>query len=189
MYPILRISKMNWGILLLALLGTLLVAWLCVTMRSPRTWLSVYVSFGLVLLAGLNSVAPLRALLDPNYVGYQFGLLHAHRGFAVTAISGTVFLLAAVVAFVAARNRVGAGMWLVAASCMIFAAINGIPWAKELATDPAKNQIQFGEYLTIPGLVASGIQALLFILPCALGVPWAVRRATAHHEATSSTMR
>jgi hypothetical protein len=167
---------MNWGFLFLALTSTLLVAWLFVTIKSPRTWLSVYISLGLVLLAALNSVAPFRALLDPNYVGYRFGLLQAHKGLAVTVISGTVFLLAAITAFVAARNRAGTGMWLVAASCIIFAVINGIPWAKELLTNPERNQIQFGEYLTIPGLVASGIQAILFVLPCAVGLPWALRR-------------
>jgi hypothetical protein len=168
---------MNWVYLLATFMSLLLLAWVYFTISAPRTWHSVYVSFGLLLLAGVNSVAPIRGVIDPAYLGYHFGLLHAQRGLLVTAMSGTVFLLAAAAAFVAARNRPGSSMWLVAVSCMIFAVINGIPWLEALLSDPAMNQIQFGEYVTIPGWVASAILGLLFVVPFILGVPWAIRRA------------
>jgi hypothetical protein len=168
---------MNWAFLGITFTGLLLLAWAYFISNAPRTWLSIYVSLGLLLLAGVNSVAPIRGAIDPNYLGYGFGLLHARRGLPVTAMSGAVFLLAGAAAFIAARNRTGSGMWLVAVTCMIFAVIIGIPWLEALFSDPAKNKIQFGEYLTIPGSVATGILALLFVIPSVIGVPWAVRRA------------
>jgi len=43
--------------------------------------------------------------------------------------------------------------------------------------DPAGNAIQFGEYLTIPGLAASALLGALLVVPFVLGAPWAARRA------------
>jgi hypothetical protein len=42
---------------------------------------------------------------------------------------------------------------------------------------PAGNAIQFGEYLTIPGLAASALLGVLLVVPFVLGAPWAARRA------------
>lgn len=46
-------------------------------------------------------------------------------------------------------------------------------------TDPSSHAIQFGEYLTIPGLAASALLAVLLVLPFLLGTLWASRRALA----------
>jgi len=45
--------------------------------------------------------------------------------------------------------------------------------------DPTGNAIQFGEYLTIPGLAASALLGALLVVPFVLGVPWATRRPRA----------
>jgi len=89
--------------------------------------MSIYVSFAFLLLAAMNSAAPIRGYVDPNYVGYGFGLLHATKGLSVTLMAGGVFLISAVSAFFAARIRRGPAMWIVAVACSAFAVIQGWP--------------------------------------------------------------
>jgi hypothetical protein len=173
------IAHMNWAAFGLAVVALLLVSWCVLLLKSRPSFLSVYVSLAFLLLAGLNSAAPIRGFVDPNYVGYGFGLLHASKGISVTLIAGSVFLLSLISAYIAVRNRATSTMWIVAASCAAFVVIQGWPWLSGLLRDPASNAIQFGEYLTIPGLVGSVLIGSLLVFPFVLGLPWAVRRAQA----------
>jgi biotin transporter BioY len=100
----------------------------------------------------------------------------------VTLMAGAVFLISAVSAFFAARNRRGPAMWIVAVACSAFAVIQGWPWLDGVVHDPAGNAIQFGEYLTIPGLAASALLGALLVVPFVLGAPWAARRALARER-------
>jgi hypothetical protein len=170
---------MNWALFALVVTGIMIAGWMFVLIKSRRSLMSIYVSLGFLVLAGMNSAAPIRGFVDPNYVGYGFGLLRADKGLVVTLMAGSVFVLSAICAFVAARNRAGRAMWLVAATCAAFTIIQGWPWLEGVLTDPSANAIQFGEYLTIPGLVASALLAVLLVLPFFLGAPWASRRALA----------
>ena len=52
-------------------------------------------------------------------------------------------------------------MWIVAVACFAFAVIQGWRWLEGVVHDPASNAIQFGEYLTIPGLAASALLGAL----------------------------
>jgi hypothetical protein len=144
--------------------------------------MSIYVSFAFLLLAAMNLAAPIRGYFDPNYVGYGFGLLHATKGLSVTLIAGGFFLISAVSAFFAARNRHGPAMWIVAVACSAFTVIQGWPWLDGVLHDPTGNAIQFGEYLTIPGLAASALLGALLVVPFVLGAPWAARRAFARER-------
>jgi hypothetical protein len=67
----------------------------------------------------------------------------------------------------------------VAVACSAFAIIQGLPWLEGVVHDPAENAIQFGEYLTIPGLAASALLGALLVVPFVVGAPWAARRALA----------
>jgi hypothetical protein len=168
---------MNWALFALSIVAVMLTAWVIVLAKSPRSFASVYVSFAFLLLAGMNSAAPIRGYVDPNYVGYGFGMLRAEKGLPVTLIAGSVFIAAAVCAFIAARNRRGPAMWIVAAVCAVFTVIKGWPWLQNAITDPSSNVIQFGEYLTIPGVVGTALLGTLLVLPFVIGLPWAARRA------------
>ncbi len=168
---------MNWALFAFGVSGVLLLAWGWLTFKAKRSLASVYVSLGFLILAGMNSAAPIRGFVDPNYVGYGFGLLQAGKGLSVTLIAGSVFLAAAASALIAARNRPGPLMWIVAAVSLVFLVVQGWPWLQGVITDPSQNAIQFGEYLTIPGLVSSLLIALLLIGPFLVGVVWAPRRA------------
>ena len=168
---------MNWALFALSIAGVMTAIWILVLVKSRRSLMSIYVSFAFLLLAAMNSAAPIRGYVDPNYVGYGFGLLRADKGLLVTFVAGGVFLVSAVCAFIAARNRGSRAMWLVAAACVAFIVIQGWPWLEGVLTDPSSNAIQFGEYLTIPGLAASALLAVLLVLPFVLGAFWASRRA------------
>src|SRR4030095_4082321 len=148
---------MNWALFAVSIAGIMTAIWILVLVKSRRSFMSIYVSFAFLLLAAITSAAPIRGYVDPNYVGYGFGLLRADKGLSVTLMAGGVFLISAVSAFFAARNRRGPGMWIVAVACFAFAVIQGWPWLKGVLHDPASNSIQFGEYLTIPGLAASAL--------------------------------
>jgi hypothetical protein len=170
---------MNWAVFALVVTGIMTATWLFMLVKSQRSATSIYVSLGFLVLAGMNSAAPIRGFVDPSYVGYGFGLLRADKGLVVTLIAGSVFILSAICAFIAARNRAGRAMWLVAATCAAFTVIQGWPWLEGVLTDPSSNAIQFGEHLTIPGLAANALLAVLLVLPFLLGAPWASRRALA----------
>ena len=173
---------MNWALFALSIAALMTAIWILVLVKSRRSFMSIYVSFAFLLLAAMNSAAPIRGYVDPNYVGYGFGLLHATKGLSVTLMAGGVFLISAVSAFFAARNRQGPGMWIVAVACFAFAVIQGWRWLEGVVHDPASNAIQFGEYLTIPGLAASALLGALLVVPFVLGAPWAARRALARER-------
>src|SRR3712207_3234548 len=168
---------MNWAAFALSVVALLFVGWALVLAKSRRSFLSIYVSLGFLLLAGMNSAAPIRGFVDPNYVGYGFGLLRAEKGLPVTLIAGSVFLLALISAFIAVRNRRGSLMWVVVATSAGFTIIQGWPWLSGVVSNPSSNAIQFGEYLTIPGLIGSVLIGALLVFPFLLGIPWAARRA------------
>jgi biotin transporter BioY len=94
-------------------------------------------------------------------------------------LAGSVFTAAALCAFIAARNRPGPAMWIVAGVALTFTAIHGWPWLQSAVTDPSSNMIQFGEYLTIPGQIGTVLLGALLVLPFLIGSVWAARRATA----------
>jgi hypothetical protein len=84
---------MNWALFALSIAGVMTGIWILVLVKSRRSFMSIYVSFAFLLLAAMNSAAPIRGYVDPNYVGYGFGLLHATRGLSVTLMAGGVFLI------------------------------------------------------------------------------------------------
>jgi hypothetical protein len=173
---------MNWALFALSIAMVMIAIWILVLAKSRRSLMSIYVSFAFLLFAAMNSAAPIRGYVDPNYVGYGFGLLRADKGLLVTCMAGSVFLVSAVCAFLAARNRTGQAMWIVAVACSAFAVIQGWPWLEGVLHDPTGNAIQFGEYLTIPGLAASALLGALLVVPFVLGAPWAARRALARER-------
>jgi hypothetical protein len=168
---------MNWALFAFGASSVLLLCWAWTLLRARRSWASIYVSLGFLILAGMNSAAPVRGLVDPDYVGYGFGLLRADKGISVTLVAGAVFVASVACLIIAANNRPGRRMWLVAGVSLAFLAVMGWPWLQGVVADPSKNAIQFGEYQTIPGAVASVLVGLLLVGPFVVGVPWAARRA------------
>lgn len=168
---------MNWFAFALmvsfaAIVGTVLVAW-----RRKAPSAAIATALPLLVVAGLNAAAPIRGFVDPNYVGYRFGMVEARIGFEVTIAAGSIFLLSLVAAYVAVSRPRGPALWFVALVSAGMGVNVGWPWLRRALSDPAANLMQFGEYLTIPGEVATGLMFTVIIAPLAFGAVWATRAA------------
>lgn len=168
---------MNWGLFALAVSAVITLLWLWQVRKGQWAWPGLVASFACLVAAGFNSAAPLRGAIDPEYAGFGFGLLSADRGLPVTLMAGAIFVAGTASALIAASRRSGPALWFVAATCAALTVIVGIPSAIAAVRDPAGNTIQFGEYLTIPGLIGTAILLLVFAVPFVIGAIWAARAA------------
>jgi hypothetical protein len=125
-----------------------------------------------LLLAGVVSVAPIRSFIDPAYPGFRVGLLHfEHR--AATLPATILFVRALSCAFLLAARARGGKLWVVAAFDVLFA-VNQL---LDILRSGSGGNIQFGEHLTISGLQAAIIMAILFVGGPALSAWWSGKRA------------
>ena len=170
---------MNWAIFGLSISAVLVAVWLWLVFRRDWTAAGLYTSLGCLIVACFNAAAPVRGLVDPDYVGFRFGLVGADKGIAVTLIAGAIFLLGAASALLAASRTAGRSLWAVAVYCAAMFVIVGVPTLQQAVQDPAGNAIQFGEYLTIPGMAGTVILVLLLTGPFAVGAVWAASAAMA----------
>lgn len=168
---------MNWLYFAFAIFALAIVAWLTALRRGQWAWPGLVAGIGCLVTAGLNSAAPVRGALDPNYAGYTFGLAHADKGPGVTLVAGSIWLACVVSALLAASRASGRALWIVAATCAALLVIIGWPTVQGVLADPGSNSIELGEYVTIPGLAGSAILVALVVLPFAIGLVWSARAA------------
>lgn len=168
---------MRWDVLAAAVIVVLLVSWVLQVRKRQWSWVGLYVSLGCLVFAGLNAAAPFRGVIDPDYVGYTFGWLRADAGIMVTLVAGSALIASAVAAMIAVRTREGPALWFVAITCAALAILVGLPTGIDILADPSAFRIELGEYVTIPGFVASSIVLGLIALPFVVGAIWASRRA------------
>jgi hypothetical protein len=168
---------MNWGLFALCVSALLVAAWIWLVARRRWAWPGLIASIGCLLVASFNSAAPFRGAIDPDYVGFGFGLLQADKGIGVTLLAGPLLVFGAASALIAVSREEGPALWLVAAFSAALLVILGVPTLETVLADPAGNKIQFGEYLTIPGLAATAINLLLLVVPFVVGLVWAPRAA------------
>jgi hypothetical protein len=166
---------MNWGTFGIIGIATLFVL---VFVIARRGWspIGLVVATSNWLVASLHVVAPFRGLMDPSYVGYSFGLLSAERGWRVTALAGSVLIGAAVSAAIAARNSRGPIMAVVAIFNGVVLLVFGIPLIQRGLTEPSRYVMQFGEFLTVPPMIALPVTLILVLVPTLLGIWWSIRR-------------
>ena len=168
---------MNWALFGLCVTAALALVWVWLLTRRRWAWPGLFASLGCLLCAGINSAAPFRGAIDPDYIGYAFGLVGAERGLSVTFVAGAIFLASALSALLAVARREGPALWFVAATCAALTVIIGVPTAMTAIRDPTGNVIQFGEYLTVPGLVGTLVLLLLLAVPLVVGAIWATHAA------------
>ena len=142
---------------------------------SRRRWDLPALAVGIfhMLFAAIVSVAPIRSLLDPNYVGYGLGVLHFEKR-AVALPAALVLGWALAAAWIAVGKGRGRWMRLVMVGDLFFALSMGVA----LILDDAQNwKFQLGEHFTATG--AAGLLILLgfFTLPFAASAIWAAMRA------------
>jgi hypothetical protein len=171
---------MNWAYFAMGV-GTLITAFIVIaTVRRPGAKAGIALAIPLLIVATMNAAAPVRGAIDPGYMGYVFGLLRARMGFTVTLVAGSLLLLCAISAYLSATRRYGPPLLVVCATCAALTIILGVPLVQGMITDPSANRIEFGEYLTIPGLLATAILLIVLVLPFAAGAIWAGRRGMQH---------
>lgn len=169
------VGQINWAWVALGASAVLLLVWTLVARRAKAGAPAAFVGLAHLIVAGLHSAAPVRGYLDPQYVGYGFGLLTADQGLAVTITAGAVWVVAVLGAFLAlAKAR--AAMAFVALSSLAFAVIIGAPLVRDLLITPDTSKLQLGEYLTIPGMAAIGLLLAILVLPFVIGFVWAAQR-------------
>ncbi len=146
---------------------------------SRRQWNAAALLVGIanMLVACLHTVAPFRGVLDPNYNGYNMGLIHVGAGIMVTLVTGTILMMTVWSACLAVQNKPGKQMRWVALTDGFLVLNFVLSAVYNTVTNPGgSSRIKLGEYLTIPGLLADLIFVLVLIVPLALSTLWAFRR-------------
>jgi len=149
----------------------------CFALARRWSWIALLVAVACLAIVFMTGAAPIRGLVDPNYVGYGYGFLRAEKGLEVTLMAGSVVLFSAISSWIAIRNRPGPLMLIVAATSAFHLVNAGFPLLDGLLADPKNVEIQFGEYLTVPYTVAIPAILAVMVLPFLLGLPWAIQRA------------
>ena len=109
-------ADIYWPYVAIALGAAATIPFVCFMLQRRWTWIALIAGVANLVIVFLNGAAPIRGALDPNYVGYGFGFLHADKGLAVTLIAGSVVIACALSASIAIRNRSGLTMLIVAAT-------------------------------------------------------------------------
>lgn len=156
---------------------------------SKKQWTrsALWVGILHMLFATPVVVAPIRSLIDPNYPGYQLGVLRFEKQAAVIP-AALILIWALTSAYLAVRRGYGKRLRLIAAGDVLFAVLMGglfvEEWVKGLLDGP---QIQFGEHLTLSGAGWALVPVLLYVLPFCLSAIWAMKRT--HWDGPSSGQR
>ncbi len=177
------VMSINW--LYIGLIAFFIYAGIFGYFVSKRRWTRAALGVGLanMLIVLLNLVAPFRGIFDPAYLGYNVGMLSIEPGIGVTLVAGAVVLGALTAACLAVINVPGRSMRFIAIVDTVFLLLIGIPVMISGLTNPSAYQIQLGEFLFIPGLVAVFISIALFTIPLLASVIWSYRRISKEGEA------
>lgn len=160
-------DQINWLYVAGGISSVLLIVWIIAAVRARPDATALIVSMAHLVIAGLNSAAPLRGVLDPAYAGYGFGMAAAGQGLNVSLVAGAVFIAAVVGAFTALR-RIWLAYLITAITSLGFLTVLGWPWLADLL-DGFHTSFQIGDGLIIPGFVAKGAFAIVILTPFALG--------------------
>lgn len=142
---------------------------------SRRRWTKTALAVGVfhMLFAGVVSVAPIRSFLDPDYMGYELGIIKFQK-LAVVIPAALILAWALAASWIAVNNRRG--------RLMIVAAVGDILMSLSMAGsfifgDPNDWKFQLGEHFALNGVPGLLVLLSLFTLPFILSAIWATRRS------------
>ena len=145
---------------------------------TRRRWDAPALIVGILhmLFASMFVAAPIRSFFDPNYIGFEVGLVRFEGRWAT--LPSAVFLSwALAAAWIAVSYGKGQWMKLIAVGDILFALNLGGGFLLDYVRgDLAASKIQGGEFFTLKGTVAALIPLLLFALPFVASAIWAMRR-------------
>ena len=141
---------------------------------SRRRWNVPALAVGIfhMLFAGVVSVAPIRSLLDPDYVGYGLGVLQFEKR-AVVVPATLILCWALASAWITVGRGMGRWMKLVMLGDFFFSLSMGL----SIFLDDSHNwKFQLGEYFTASGRAGLLILLGLFTAPFMVSGIWAAMR-------------
>lgn len=124
---------------------------------TRRRWNITALAVGIfhLMFAAVVSVAPIRSLLDPDYIGYGLGVIHFEKR-AVAFPAALILGWALAAAWIAVGKGRGRWMRLVMVGDLFFALSMGV----SILLDDSQNwKFQLGEHFT-----ATGVAGLLILL-------------------------
>lgn len=167
------LSQFNWGYVALGVSALLALLWLVVRASGKPGVGGALVSLPFLIVAMINSVAPILALIDAAFRDYQFGLLGGTSGWRLSATAGGVFLIALVCALAALRPGRLSGA-IVVAGGLLFAGLLGWPWLQTVLTGNRPPLLVGG--VVLPGVAASALFFLVLVAPFLIAAVWGMRR-------------
>jgi hypothetical protein len=144
---------------------------------SRRHWNAPALAVGIfhMLFAAVVSVAPIRSLLDPDYIGYGLGVIHFEKR-AVALPAALILGWALAAAWIAVGKGRGRWMRLVMVGDLFFALSMGV---SILLDDSRHWKFQLGEHFTATGVAGLLILLCFFTLPFIASAIWAASRTQA----------
>lgn len=165
----------------IALISNLVYWGIFFALISRRRWTKASLAVGVLhmIFASLLVVAPIRSLIDPDYVGYSLGFIR-FEGRATSLPSALFLIWALSSAWRAVLNTGGRWLKVIAIGDLIFALSLGVSiawnWFQGKLDGPV---IQFGEHLTLSGLWVALLLLTVLVVPFAASALWAIRRSNA----------
>lgn len=141
---------------------------------SRRHWNVPALAVGIfhMLFAALFSVAPIRSLLDPDYIGYGLGVLHFEKR-AVALPAALILGWALMAAWVAVGKSRGRWMKVVMVGDLFVA----LSMSAAILLDSSQDwKFQLGEYFTATGIAGLLILLSFLTLPFIASAIWAATR-------------
>lgn len=138
-----------------------------------RRWTGMGLAVGIfhMIFAAIVSVAPIRSIIDPDYIGYGLGVLHFEKQ-AVAFPAAVILSWALASAWLAVGKGKGRWMRLVMVGDLFFA----LTIMVSLALDEPQNwKFQLGEHFTADGIAGLLILLCLFTVPFVVSAIWAAR--------------
>lgn len=177
------VVNINWGVFGLVVVG--ICSAIFIVFAAKRQWTLAALVVGLLHLpiAFVNCAAPFRGTLDPEYVGYNQGLIHADKGLEVGIFAFSMLLGGLACACIAVLNHPGPRNYFIVAFdaflllTLVPATLSG------LATEGFEAfRVEFGEYLQFGGVAGFIFEVALLVTSPIIGIIWAWRRASGVSE-------
>jgi hypothetical protein len=171
-------AQTNWATVGFVNMAIGLVVFAVFAWRRQWTMGALLVGVIHLPIAFVNCAAPFRGFLDPTYVGYNFGLVHAAPGIEVGMFALSMLLGGLASACIIVLNRPGArNYFVVAFDAFVLLFMVPATLGEVAAKGMQSFRMEFGEYLQFGGLPAMLFELGLLAVPMIIGIFWAMRRA------------
>ncbi len=172
-------TQFNWLLVGFPVMAITLGVFVFFALKRQWTWGALLIGLAHLPFAFMHCVAPFRGLLDPNYVGYNSGLIRASNNLDVFVFAGIMLVGATTCAVIAVQNRTGLRNAFVLMFDFMVLLLFATPiFNRFLTGDFSGVRVEFGEYLQFGGTGAFLFEFGLIAVPFTAGLIWAWRKLT-----------